>query len=112
MAVTDQDKFALQVAGESSSGGPKRLAVDDDGKLRIAVASDWTPKTDDAYWLGSDTKGWKGLKMPGTKLYEIDATTIGLRTIADGGVYLDVAGGGISGGSTDGDSALLKAKDS
>ncbi len=32
MAVTEGDKFATQVSGESSSGGPKRLAVDDNGK--------------------------------------------------------------------------------
>ena len=35
MAVTDQDKLTPQIAGESTSGGPKRLAVDDDGKPRI-----------------------------------------------------------------------------
>ncbi len=33
MAVTDQDRHTPQVSGESTSGGPKRLAVDDDGKL-------------------------------------------------------------------------------
>ena len=36
MAVTDQDKLTPQVAGESKSGGPKRLAVDDDGKTYIS----------------------------------------------------------------------------
>lgn len=36
MAVTEQDKLAAQVAGESKSGGPKRLAVDDDGKLYLS----------------------------------------------------------------------------
>jgi len=34
--ITDQDRAAQQVAGESSSGGPKRIAVDDDGKA-IAI---------------------------------------------------------------------------
>jgi len=36
MAVTEQDKMSRQVAGESKSGGPKRLAVDDDGKAYIS----------------------------------------------------------------------------
>jgi len=35
MAVTDQDKLTPQIAGESDSGGPKRLSVDDDGKINI-----------------------------------------------------------------------------
>ncbi|MDD4985113.1 MAG: hypothetical protein PHQ43_04895 [Dehalococcoidales bacterium] len=33
MPITEGDKFATQIAGESTSGGPKRLAVDDDGKV-------------------------------------------------------------------------------
>ena len=36
MTVTEQDKLAQQVAGESASGGPKRLAVDDSGSLKLA----------------------------------------------------------------------------
>jgi len=36
VAVTDQDKLTPQIAGESKSGGPKRLAVDDDGKVYIS----------------------------------------------------------------------------
>jgi hypothetical protein len=33
MAITEGDKFAQQVSGECTSGGPKRLATDDDGKI-------------------------------------------------------------------------------
>ena len=38
MAVTDQDKMTPQVAGESTSGGPKRLAVDDYGKILLSAS--------------------------------------------------------------------------
>lgn len=37
MAVTEQDKTTRQIAGESTSGGPKRLAVDDDGHAIVSV---------------------------------------------------------------------------
>ena len=36
MAVTEQDKLATIIAGESTGGGPKRIAVDDDGKTKLA----------------------------------------------------------------------------
>jgi hypothetical protein len=35
MAVTEQDKQAVPVAGESASGGPKIIAVDDDGQVLV-----------------------------------------------------------------------------
>ena len=36
MTVSDQDKLTPQIAGESDSGGPKRLSVDDNGKINIS----------------------------------------------------------------------------
>ena len=45
MAVTGQDKMATQVAGESTSGGPKRLAVDDDGKIILSNPGESTVPT-------------------------------------------------------------------
>jgi len=39
MPVLEQDKFATQIAGECTSGGPKRIAVDDDGKITLAPAT-------------------------------------------------------------------------
>lgn len=39
MAVTEQDNLTPQVAGESASGGPKRIAVDDDGKLLLGAGA-------------------------------------------------------------------------
>ena len=35
MAVTEQDKHAQPIAGESESGGPKIVAVDDDGVVQV-----------------------------------------------------------------------------
>lgn len=37
MAVTDGDRFAQQVAGESASGGPKRVATDDNGAVKVRI---------------------------------------------------------------------------
>ena len=37
MAVTEQDKNTPQIAGESASGGPKRIAVDDNGYVIIVI---------------------------------------------------------------------------
>uniref|UniRef100_A0A6M3KX26 Uncharacterized protein n=1 Tax=viral metagenome TaxID=1070528 RepID=A0A6M3KX26_9ZZZZ len=55
--------------------------------------TDVNPMADDTYWLGSDTLGWKGVKFPDTKIYQVDADEIGIRTIADGGAWLNVAAG-------------------
>lgn len=37
MAETEQDKMALQVAGQADSGGAKRISVDDDGKVNVVL---------------------------------------------------------------------------
>jgi len=47
---------------------------------------DLIPDPDDTYWLGSDTLGWKGIKFPDLKLYQLDANTLSLENIA-GGTY-------------------------
>jgi hypothetical protein len=47
------------------------------------------PGVDAAYWLGSDTNGWLGVKMDDTKVYQLNPRTISFESLA-GGVYKDV----------------------
>ena len=47
------------------------------------------PLADDTYWLGSTSKGWKGVYFPDLKIYQYDATTLSIGTIT-GGSYLDI----------------------
>jgi hypothetical protein len=51
------------------------------------------PMADDAYWLGSSDKGWKGIYFPDLKLYQYDATTLSIGTIT-GGSFLDISSDG------------------
>ena len=52
------------------------------------------PIADDTYWLGSDTVGFKGIKFPDLKLYQLDADTLSLENIA-GGTYKNIKLGGL-----------------
>jgi hypothetical protein len=49
------------------------------------------PAADDTYWLGSDTLGWKGLKMPDLKAYQLNANTMAIDSIGGVRKNLDLA---------------------
>lgn len=50
----------------------------------IHYADAVAPLLDDTYWLGTDSLGWKGIKFPDLKLYQLDANTLSLETLAGG----------------------------
>lgn len=64
------------------------------GAADFSAVTDVIPAIDDTYWLGDDTHGWKGLKFPDLKLYQLDASTLSLENIA-GGTYKDLKLGDI-----------------
>jgi hypothetical protein len=69
MTVEYEDMMATPVFGESSSGGPKRIAVDDDGKLKFSPDG----KVGHVYTaIGS---GRKTVSVAGTRERLVDEST-------------------------------------
>ncbi len=63
------------------------------------LENDVFPSVDDTYWLGTTTKGWKGVHFPDLKLYQLDADTLSLENTA-GGTYKNLLVGSLGAGIT------------